>query len=270
MCSTFTAYNVTSSVTDGCVSNPREKLTDNYSATTPYSVMSTDAYQSYENVTDSDNIATDESSILLFVVLAFKWILSPFAVTADCLTIVVVVKYIKKVTPTHIVIVYLCFSGFLIGIIVHPFNVVLFFTGDSLNSEHLCEFLTWVKFVAVGLNFIAVFLIAIERFFLVTGPRLHRKFLTIRRQVYLCIAFSMCLLVLATIYMLMVDSGLRLLCSPKDFSVEVKASPDRLRHHHDTFCSGYMQHSILLPQNLSLCLEAWKNIGLQSKQFKPE
>ena len=209
ICSNVTTHNVTSSVTDGCVSNPREKLTDDYIVTTPYSVMSTDVYQSYENVTDSDDIATDESSILLFVVLAFKWILSPFVVTADCSTIIVVVKYIKKVTPTHIVIVYLCFSGFLIGIIVHPFNVVLFFTGDSLNPEHLCELLTWVKFVAVGLNFNAVFLIAIERCFLVTSFKLHRKFLTIRRQVYLCIAISMCLLVLATIYMLKVDSGLR-------------------------------------------------------------
>ena len=209
MCSTFTLDNAKSSVNDGCVTNASENFTDNYITTTPYSVTPTDIYQSYENVTDSDEIAIDESSVLLFVVLIFKWILSLLAMTANGLTITVVAKYIKKMTPTHVVIVFLSFSGFLIGIIVHPLNVVLYFTGNSLNFKHLCDFLTWVKFVGVSLNFCGVFLIAIERCFLVTSPKLYKKFLTVKKQVYLCIAFSICILVFATIYILLVDSELR-------------------------------------------------------------
>ena len=202
---------------DVCLSNSSGNLTqcppqtDDFVSTTAYSPSLTDAYQSYENGTSEDEITVDlgESSVFLLVILISKWILSPFVVTANVMTVVVVIKYIKKMTPTHVVIALLSFSGLLLGIIIHPFNLVLYFTGDTVHAEHLCDFLTWVKFVAVGLNFGAALLIAIERCVLVTSFKLHRKFLTVKRQVYLCIAFSVCLLISATIYTLMVDSGLR-------------------------------------------------------------
>ena len=84
MGSSHMADDVMSSVTDICVLNSSGNFTDDYVTIAPYRVMSTDVHQSNENVTDSDKIAADESSNLLFVVLTFKWILSPFVVTADC------------------------------------------------------------------------------------------------------------------------------------------------------------------------------------------
>ena len=177
-------------------------------ATIPFNLMSTDTYQPHENVTSDDNKTTDKYPIVLFTVLIFKWILSPFLFIENVLTITVVVRYIRKVTPTHVVITFHSISGLFVAII-QPFNVVPFFRGDSLNSKHLCGFLTWVNFVAFGLNICAVLLIAIERCFLVTSFQLHRKFLTARRQVYLCVGISVCHLLSATIYTMMVESDLR-------------------------------------------------------------
>ena len=124
-----------------------------------------------EDVASDDEITVDlgESSVFLLVILISKWILSPFVVTANVMTVVFVIKYIKKITPTHVVIAFLSFSGLLVGIIIHPFNLVLYFTGDTVHAKHLCDFLTWVKFAAVGLNFCAALLIAIERYLLVTS-----------------------------------------------------------------------------------------------------
>ena len=148
-------------------------------------------------------------SHLLFVILIFKWGLSPFVVIANGLIIVIVMKYVKKVTATHVVIAFLSLSGFFVGTIVHPLNVILYFTGNSLNFNHLCNFLTWIKYVAVGLNFCAILLIAFERCLLVTSFKLHHKFLTVRRQVYMCIGSCASLVVSATIYTFNLDSVLR-------------------------------------------------------------
>ena len=204
-----------SSITGVCVSSPIGNLTANslqvddcIATTTPFNLMSTNTYESYENVTSDDDKTTDKYPIVLLAVLSFKWILSPFLFIENVLTVTVIVKYIRKVTPTHVVITFHSMSGLFVAII-HPFNLVLFFTGESLDSKYLCDFLTWVKFVAVGLNFCGAFLIAIERWFLVTSFKLHRKFLTVGRQVYLCVGFSACLLLSATIYTLLVESELR-------------------------------------------------------------
>ena len=90
-----------------------------------------------EDVASDDEITVDlgESSVFLLVILISKWILSPFVVTANVMTVVVVIKYIKKITPTHVVIAFLSFSGLLVGIIIHPFNLVLYLQ-ETLSMQN--------------------------------------------------------------------------------------------------------------------------------------
>ena len=69
------------------------------------------------------------------------------------------------------------------------------------------DLIVWVTLLAVGLNISAMMLIALERFILVASWKFHRKHVTLRRQVGLCMAFSVYFLLFATTQvMLLIDS----------------------------------------------------------------
>ena len=82
----------------------------------------TDVYHSGQNVTTeyhktTDEITSSEISILHFVLLISKCILAPLVLTGNSFTIIVVSKYIIKITPTHVVISFLAFSDMFVGVI---------------------------------------------------------------------------------------------------------------------------------------------------------
>ena len=64
-----------------------------------------------------DEMTTEQYSTLLFALLIFRWILSPLILAANSLSIIVIVKYIKKVTPTHVGIAFLAIAGLFVGIV---------------------------------------------------------------------------------------------------------------------------------------------------------
>ena len=170
----------------------------------------TEAYQSFQNETTNDEatdneMATDEYSSLLSALLIFTWILSPFVLTGNGLTIAVVMKYIKMVTPTHVGIAFMSFTGLFLGIIP-LLNLTIYLMGDSVNTKYIYNSTVWVSLVAKALNVSAILLIAFERCLLVTSWKLHRKHLTVRRQVGLSIAFCVYFVLSATILTLVTDS----------------------------------------------------------------
>ena len=94
----------------------------------------TDVYQSYNNVSTDDDMTKDkftrkEHLTASFTLGMFMWILSPVILICNGLTIIVVMKYIKKVTPTHVVIAFLAFSGLFVGI-VPILSLTLYLVGD--------------------------------------------------------------------------------------------------------------------------------------------
>ena len=91
---------------------------------------------SYNNVSTDDEMTIVQYSSILFALLIFKWILSPLIVSANGLTIVVIVKYIKKVTPTHVGIAFLAIAGLFVGISL-LLNLVVHLLGNSVHSEHI-------------------------------------------------------------------------------------------------------------------------------------
>ena len=144
----------------------------------------TEISQSYQNKYTDDEMTTEQYSTLLFPLLIFKWILFPFIVTANGLTIIVVMKYVKKITPSHVGIAFLSYTGLLVDIV--PFlNPVIHLMGDSV---HLRYVIIWLFIVVPGLNISAMLLIAFERFILVTSWKWHKNHLTVRRHIGLCIA----------------------------------------------------------------------------------
>ena len=162
----------------------------------------TEIYQSYQNKSTDDEMTTEQYSTLLFALLIFKWIMFPFIVTANDLTIIVAMKYVKKITPSRVGIAFLSFTVLLVGIF--PFlNLVIHVMGDSVHLRYviICLFI-----VVPGLNISAMLLIAFERFILVTSWKWHQNHLTVRRQIGLCIAFCVYFLLSATILTLLLDS----------------------------------------------------------------
>ena len=94
----------------------------------------TDVYQSYNNVSTDDDMTKDEFTrkehlTSSFTLGMFIWILSPVILICNGLTIIVVMKYIRKVTPTHVFIAFLAFSGLFVGI-VPILSLTLYLVGD--------------------------------------------------------------------------------------------------------------------------------------------
>ena len=173
----------------------------------------TDVYQSYWNaITDADTIddqmTTDGYSALFSALLISSWTSCPFILTGNSLTIVVIARYIKKVTPTDVSIAFLAVAGLSVGV-VDFLTPVMQLIGHSAHSEYVYGLISWVNMVAMGLNISAIFLIAFERCCLVTSSELHQKYLTVKRQVGLCVGFSVYFLVSATILTLMLDYEFR-------------------------------------------------------------
>ena len=150
---------------------------DDHMSSSASNMLSTHVYES-TNVTTDDETTADETVILVFVLLILKWILSPLILTANSVTIIVVIKYIKMVTPTHIVIAFLAVAGVFVGI-VPLLNLVAYLVGDS-EAEIICGVLNWAKVMSIWLSVWAIMLIAVERFILVTSWKWHRKHLTLR------------------------------------------------------------------------------------------
>ena len=103
----------------------------------------TEVCQSYQNKSTDDEKTEEQYSPLIFTLLIFKWILLPFIVTANGLAIIVVMKYVKKITPSHVGIVFLSLAGFFVGIV--PFlNLVIHLMGDSVHLRYVCDVMLWL------------------------------------------------------------------------------------------------------------------------------
>ena len=81
--------------------------------------------------------------------------------------------------------------------------------GNSAQFKGINDLNTWVTLVSRTLNISAILLIAVERCFLVTSLKLYQKYLTVRRQVVLCIAFCVMSFLFGAIFTLMTDAELK-------------------------------------------------------------
>ena len=90
---------------------------------------STNIYQSYQNVSIDDKMTIEQYSTIRFALLIFEWILSPLILLTNGLSIIVIVKYIKKVTPSHMGIAFLAIADLFVGI-VPVINLPLYTMGS--------------------------------------------------------------------------------------------------------------------------------------------
>ena len=191
-----------SNVTDGYLSTSahkyRKAVDQNETAGDWLHHNTTEAYQFFQNTTtdeDEDEMTTDEDDVLLTIRI-FMWILSPFILACNGLTIIVVMRFIKKVTPTHVVITFLALAGLFVG--MNPLlNLIFFLIGNPKNSNDLK---VWFFWAARNLSISAIMMVAVEHCFLVTSWKLYQKYWTVRRQIGLCIVFGVYSFIFATVF----------------------------------------------------------------------
>ena len=217
----------------------------------------TDVPQAFQNVTTDDEIFTSEYPVLFLILGIFMCILPPFIWTGNCLTIIVVMKYINKVTPTHVTITFLASAGFFVGI-VPVLSLTFYLVGDSAHSKYIYGLNSWVTAAARTLSVSAILLIAVERCFLVTSLKLYQKYLTVRRQVGLCIAFCVLSLFLATMYALQT-------VTIWSFKTAIRTQINYKYSLNTFLCTIYMYFNMLLSKNSPVFVENQKNTRFKSK-----
>ena len=117
-----------------------------------------------------------------FYICIAECCLSPFILLGNGLTVVIVTRYLKKVTPTHVAVIYLAVADFTVGMMPW-FHLTTYLTqGDWKHWRNWCTFAAWFDYMSSAFNLLSVMLVAIERCFLITKWDLYQKKYTVRKQ----------------------------------------------------------------------------------------
>ena len=129
------------------------------------------------NTNISNNIAFS------FVLCVLKCVLSLPIITGNGVILFIIIRHAKK-TPSHVSVGFLACADLLAGLT--PWFFLLIYLRDELAQQKVfCTFTVWLEAVTIALDSIAVFIIACERCLLITNWRLHRKWLSVRKQIYI-------------------------------------------------------------------------------------
>ena len=111
---------------------------------------------------------------LPFYICIVTCCLSPWILLVNGLTVVIAIRYVTRVTPTHVAVAYLAAVDFLVGM-TPWFQLTTYLTQGNKQWGYWCIFSNWLENVSVVMNLNAVMLIAIERYFLITKWNRHPR-----------------------------------------------------------------------------------------------
>ena len=133
-------------------------------------------------MTTTTTVRIEQYFGLSFYIFVVECCLSPFILFGNRLTVVIVTRYLKKFTPTHVAATYLAVADFTVGMMPW-FHLTTYLTqDDSKFWRNWCKFAAWFDNVLTALNITAVMFIAVERCFLITKWDLYQKHYTVKKQ----------------------------------------------------------------------------------------
>ena len=144
-----------------------------------------------ETKQSSYNNLKKEYSVFSFVLCVFTCVLSIPIVTGNGLTLTIIVRRVKK-SPSYVSVGFLTCTDLLVGF-TPWFFLTMYLNIDLLQDKVFCIFSAWFEGFVICLDVLAIFLITCERYLLITNWQLHRKYLGVRRQVYVsagCVILS--------------------------------------------------------------------------------
>ena len=158
-------------------------LIKNDTATVKNLLDSLDNFSNPDRLTH--DITANENSTVSFVLCVFKCVLSLPIIIGNGSTLTIISRHVKK-SPSHVSVGFLTCADLLVGF-TPWFFLAMYLNIDLLHDKVFCIFSAWFEAFLVALNPTAIFIIACERCILITNWQLHRKHLSVRRQIYISI-----------------------------------------------------------------------------------
>ena len=119
--------------------------------------------------------------------------LSPLILLGNRLTVVIVTRYLKKVTPTHVAVTYLAIADFTVGMMPW-FHFTTYMTQGFKAWRNWCTLAVWFNYFSSCLNIVAVMFVSLERCSLITMWDLYQKKYTVTKQYVICWISASCVL----------------------------------------------------------------------------
>ena len=129
-----------------------------------------------------NNMNTNNYVLFSLVLCVLKCILSLPIITGNGMILFIIIRHAKK-TPSHVSVGFLAFADLSAGL-APWFFLAIYLRGELAQQKVFCTFTAWLEAVTIALDSIAVFIIACERCLLITNWQLHRKWLSVRKQIY--------------------------------------------------------------------------------------
>ena len=154
-------------------------LINNNSVTVKKLLDSLDNFSTPNRLTP--DITGNEDLTVSFVLCVIKCVWSLPIIIGNGLTLATVIRHVKK-TPSHVSVGFLACADLLVGF-TPWFFLTMYLNIDLLYDKVFCTFSAWFEAFLAALNPTAIFIIACERCILITNWQLHRKHLSVRRQI---------------------------------------------------------------------------------------
>ena len=116
-----------------------------------------------------------------FYICVVECCLSLLTLLGNGLTVVIVTKYLKKVSPTHVTVTYLAIADFTVGMMPW-FHFTTYLTQGFKAWRNWCTLAAWFNYFSSCLNIVAVMFVSLERCFLITEWDLYQKKYTVTKQ----------------------------------------------------------------------------------------
>ena len=134
---------------------------------------------------ESYDIKLSNYSLFLFALCVLKCVLSPPIITGNCLTLTLIIRHVKK-TPSHASVGFLACADLLVGF-TPSFFLVMYLNFELLENKAFCSYLAWLEAFLLAVSTTAKVIIACERCLLITNWQIHRRHLSVRKQIYVSV-----------------------------------------------------------------------------------
>ena len=139
-------------------------------------------------------------SLFSFALCVLKCVLSPPTIIGNGLILTVIIHHVKK-TPSHVSVGFLACADLLTGF-TPWFFLAMYLNTELLQNKVFCSYSAWLEAVLLALSATSKIIIACERCLLITNWQIHRRYLSVRRQIYVSVGIVIFALIVPTFSLL--------------------------------------------------------------------
>ena len=118
---------------------------------------------------------------LSFYFCIVRCCLSTLILLGNGTIVVIVTRYLKQLTPTHVAVTYSAVSDFTVGMLLW-FHLIRYLTQGYTHWRSWCTITAWTENVVATQNFNAIMFVAVERCFLITKWNTYQEHHSVAKQ----------------------------------------------------------------------------------------